>query len=575
MRTILLCWKPRAWRRLLPGLVWLSCFLGVFDRDLWTPDEPRDASVAFAMSHNGDWIVPRLGGEPFMEKPSLFFALGGLMAKFLGAAVGPVAAIRLVSVVCGIGVMVFTFLIGRRLLSPRVGFVAAMLLGTMPAFSKDLHWVRVDMTLTFFVLASIYCFIRLFEDRWWWCGLLGGVSAGAAFLVKGVIGPLLIGMAWFALVLHQSAKVLIENKPFGWHVIGHLSALTGFFGCVGGWVWRLLARGDSTLWNAWFWDNHVGRANGTSRELGHMHAGEPWYYVVTLILCALPWTPVLVCTLWGWGQKWRTLRCRRPAWAWWADARFFLLAWGVLGLVFLTIPVTKRNVYFIPLLPAWALICASGWFRVVKMGWIKKVYCGMMWVGAFALLVMTLSPAWTFVAARFIPLSVAGTVFSMYHVATAVLLALLWVIIRHRGNTPLDWLLTAAILLNGFWLVPTQLIDGIKQMGPGYSAFAARLPQDEAEFSRIAGYNLTETGRGGLEFYGNVLLPRIMDESRAVAILAGQDAEFDQLVVERGPGPDEWNVPVRVLAEHSIVAKNRKRTLYWITGQGEAGREKE
>ena len=47
-------------------------------RGLVGPDEPRYASIAHEMAASGDWVTPRLAGEPWFEKPSLLYWVGAV-----------------------------------------------------------------------------------------------------------------------------------------------------------------------------------------------------------------------------------------------------------------------------------------------------------------------------------------------------------------------------------------------------------------------------------------------------------------------------------------------------------------
>src|SRR5262245_24844662 len=52
--------------------LWL---VGALDRGLWTPDEPREADIAWRMSQQTDRTLPQLAGKPFLEKPPLTYWL--------------------------------------------------------------------------------------------------------------------------------------------------------------------------------------------------------------------------------------------------------------------------------------------------------------------------------------------------------------------------------------------------------------------------------------------------------------------------------------------------------------------
>lgn len=51
---------------------------------LWTPGEPRYAEVAREMLDRGGWLPPFCNGQPYAEKPPLFFWTVMLGAKAFG-----------------------------------------------------------------------------------------------------------------------------------------------------------------------------------------------------------------------------------------------------------------------------------------------------------------------------------------------------------------------------------------------------------------------------------------------------------------------------------------------------------
>ena len=60
----------------------LSWCVGILGRGYWTPDEPREADIAWRMSWQPAKAVPLLAGDPFCEKPPLaYWAAGGAMRR--------------------------------------------------------------------------------------------------------------------------------------------------------------------------------------------------------------------------------------------------------------------------------------------------------------------------------------------------------------------------------------------------------------------------------------------------------------------------------------------------------------
>src|SRR5205085_2493194 len=80
----------------LPGLLLYPCL----DFRLFEPDESRYAQIPREMLERGDWLVPVLQGEPYLDKPPLFYRLVMLSYRLLGchdwaARLVPAAAVHL------------------------------------------------------------------------------------------------------------------------------------------------------------------------------------------------------------------------------------------------------------------------------------------------------------------------------------------------------------------------------------------------------------------------------------------------------------------------------------------------
>jgi len=104
----------RGVRRDLIGLVLLTTLLflpGLGARDLWNPSEPAYGRAVAEMAEAGEWLVPTVNGERFLEKPPLYF----WMVRLAGLAGGVNEfTLRLPAFLSAIVATLFVYLLGRR-----------------------------------------------------------------------------------------------------------------------------------------------------------------------------------------------------------------------------------------------------------------------------------------------------------------------------------------------------------------------------------------------------------------------------------------------------------------------------
>lgn len=501
-------------------------FTGIGGHDLWSPDEPRVAAISLEMAETGDFIVPRLAGAPFVEKPPLYFAAAALMLKIFGPLFGATAAIRLTTVMFGFGVLLMTFLIARRLADQRTAILAVGILATMQGFVQNFHWIRVDAALAFFVAAAAWCFVEIaFGDRRKLMPAAGFFVAGA-FLSKGLIGPVLAAMPWAG-----SLGMRIWTGKLKAFILRHMGMLVVFLMVSGIWIILLYVNGGPDIFREWFWVNHVERFTGQS-DLGHEKPGAPLYYIVQIIMDGIPWTPIfiywIVSTI-SRGIKNRTI----------SREDIFLCVWGLGSIAVLTLPVTKRGLYLLPALPAFAVMAAVGLKDVIPR-WVEW-YSGFWTVICLALMALigclpltaTLLPA-------AIPTDVRQVLidFSPYHaMAFAWLAACMILIFRYRKAVSTEYfmiLMTTALFVNLLGL-PLKAIDQEKSMGADIRSFVNQIP--ESQRGRVAGTDFTETMRGVFYYYKGWKVPQINDGERIFNILTGKDADYDSMIVQDPEDP--------------------------------------
>lgn len=329
-------------------LILFASALFLFDlgkRDLWAPDEPTYAQVAREMWISKDFILPHLNGEVYSQKPPILFWLIALFSLPFGE-VTELSA-RLPSALAGIGCVIATFFLGKRLVSNRVGVLAALILSTSSLFLWMSHRVAFDVVLSFFIMMSLICFLKGFSgeasgEQGESSGrrkhfLLFYVFLALAVLTKGPAGFIPTFIAVLLYLAVQKKLRFLRKMEMG-------KGFAIFCLIVFGWVIAASIKGGHDYMNEILFKQNIGRF---SNPWDHH---KPFYYFfINFPLNFLPWTffiPGAVIYAFSDKEKRRAL--------------LFPFLWFVAFFGFFTICSGKRHIYILPLYPAASIIIA--WF---------------------------------------------------------------------------------------------------------------------------------------------------------------------------------------------------------------------
>ena len=175
---------------LLLVAVWL--LPGLIGRDPWKADEAYTFGLVKHMIESGDMVVPTLGGEPFMQKPPIFFIVAAASAKML-----PFLDLRTSAHGANIVFMTLTLLFlglaGREALGrEKAWYVPLIFMGTVGQF-HIFHMLITDVSLVCGFAITFYGLLLSLRKPWV-AGVVIGTGIGVTFMSKGLIGPGLIGV---------------------------------------------------------------------------------------------------------------------------------------------------------------------------------------------------------------------------------------------------------------------------------------------------------------------------------------------------------------------------------------------
>lgn len=562
--------QNNSWKFVLLLAIITVVFSGLFDHDVWTPDEPRVAAIIHSMYITGDFIIPQFAGISFVEKPPVFFIISTVLMHATG--LDAIMAGRLALSLLCLGSLAATYRIAYLFKGENFAWMALAVLGTLEGFILNFHWLRVDAALMFTTIAATWAFSEAYLRQKLGYLIVAGAFTGLAFLSKGPVAIVLcIGLAWVPLV----SRALTLRKQFpeqatstSQFVMMHVIGISVMCLVAASWIYPFYKTASPELWKAWFWDNQVGRLTGSATNtLGHNNAGKPFYYVKGILEYSAPWTPLLLLWLGNFIYK-----LRQPKQLSWTDG--FFAFWFAIAIFVLSYSVTKRSMYLAPLMPLFALIIADAltsfsgkWFNWYRKGWLALM--------SLVLIAFAVVPLWSgLLPTRKIPPALMEWLSTWHLVALLPIAAIVLMVLVERKPWP-QWskmaIITALFFSSAFnYLFPA--IDIAKDMKPDLKAFVEQVPVEKRD--RIASVRFSETMTSIFFLYHDWAVPQVSVE-RAQAILDGVDPDYDYLLLDRSNSTTDIIkfTPFREDTQYKILAKGTPRSdkekdaVFWLSGQ--------
>jgi len=327
------------------------------------PDEPRYASIARDMAESGDWITPRLYGQPWFEKPPLYYWSAALSFKLFG--VSEVSA-RLPSAVFALLATLAIGWLGWRAYGTKTARWTLLLMPTSLGMIGFSHAAATDMpfaaTLTLALIPAAILLDLLpstpmqspgsspdaqpsstratsFAHSSLLASILLGFSLGLATLAKGPAALILCGggvLSWACFTKRWRVTLRLL----------HPAAIIAF--CLTALPWYILCDvRNPDFFHIFIIEHNFQRF--LTPEFQHI---QPfWYYAEIILIAFLPWTSVLLWALAaGLSPIWRGSV---------SSSTIFLLCWSVFCVAFFTISRSKLPGYILPAVPPMALLLAK------------------------------------------------------------------------------------------------------------------------------------------------------------------------------------------------------------------------
>lgn len=394
--------KKAFWFIALLSVLVIVPFLG--ETIFYSKGEPREAIVAYTMLESGNWILPTNYGVEIAYKPPFLYWAIAVVSSILGGVTEFSSRMPSALAFLAMQLVFFSFVAKRK--DIKTAFLTSILLLSSFEVHRAAVACRLDMLQVSFIVISLCLLFRWDEKDCKGIPWLAVLLMACATLTKGPVGSIFpcVGIG-----IYQ----LLRGRTFGKTFFSLLGI--GFLTLIplGVWFWAAYHQGGQSFVDLMLEEN-TGRF---FRKMSYAsHENPIWYNFLTIIWGWIPWTLVLLISLFG--LKWKKISLLpegaslserlKKAWTKFrSQSPLHLFTWVVILFIFVfyCIPKSKRSVYLLPIYPFMAMLLAEYLLALVQRG--AKVFKISACIFASLALLLT----GIFLAVRFglVPDSIWGT----------------------------------------------------------------------------------------------------------------------------------------------------------------------
>ncbi len=454
------------------------------------------------MATTGDWVTPKLYGQPWFEKPILYYwaaAIGFLLHLPIEWAARLPSAFAALAAAIALALLAAKHYAQGKHLATNPAFSAPLLFSTSVAAIGFARAAAPDMLFSAFIALAMAAVATLFRRRGLlrpgdastvarsdnWPLVFFGAFLGMAALAKGPASVVLAGGALllWALATSRWRPVLQLVHPY---------SIASF--CMVALPWYALC----ALRNPEFLRLFIFEHNFERYLTPVFQHPQPfWFFLPIVLLAVLPWTILL----WPAAQEGRRLWREK---SWHDSPGLFFACWAIFPILFFSFSQSKLPGYILPSVPPLVLLSAVALARLSATPGtggdpFKFASAGLSFtwlvLGTGALVWMHRLPVYEHDALRN-SLSAAAIVALVGSVAIGF-----WAFCRNRGFLTVSLIVVALLVgIAGVAILP--------RLDPFVSArWHAQLLQNDRHPDRVFTYRLPRSWVFGLQFYLRRELP--------------------------------------------------------------------